>query len=378
MRAKKEFTRYFILFLVLMTLLSMSTKTSERYRGFIAAIFAPLWSHLNGNPPQKQENAASLIDNHLLTEEIGNLKEMVQQELQLISQWNATSGLKEAASALQKRHRLEFQKLLMQRMQALPAKVIFRSPSSWNSSLWINVGEENNLTAGKGVVSKNSPVLANSAVIGVVDYVGKRQSRVRLITDSGLTLSVRASRGNPQCHKIHDSIERLITQLTYSKKLFEEKACEELIQSLKKGKEKLLLDSDSHYLAKGEIHGSGHPLWRRDGFVLQGTGFNYDFSDEEGPPRDLRSGRVYSFNSEEPSLPILQLHDLLVTTGMDGVFPAGLPVAEVSKINLLKEGDYFYRILATPAAGNLEDISMVFVLPASGYDAGDLPPLIGW
>ena len=57
------------------------------------------------------------------------------------------------------------------------------------------------------------------------------------------------------------------------------------------------------------------------------------------------------------------MNDVLVKTGMDGVFPPGFQVATVTRIELLKEGDYFYELEARPIAGPLEELSLVFVLP---------------
>jgi cell shape-determining protein MreC len=95
---------------------------------------------------------------------------------------------------------------------------------------------------------------------------------------------------------------------------------------------------------------------------LKGTGFNYDFSDEEGSSRDLRSGQSHA-RPDDPPIPILKVNDVLATTGMDGIFPPGFEVAVVKKIGLLKEGDYFYELEASPIAGPLDELSLVFVLP---------------
>ena len=83
-------------------------------------------------------------------------------------------------------------------MESIPARVIFRSPGTWNSSLWINIGENTNGDYHRTLIAKNSPVLIGNSVVGVIDYVGKDQSRVRLITDSGLVPSVRVARGGEQ------------------------------------------------------------------------------------------------------------------------------------------------------------------------------------
>ncbi len=74
-------------------------------------------------------------------------------------------------------------------------RIIYRDPSAWSSTCWIDAGEENNALLGKTIIAKNSPVISGSALVGVIEFVGKRQSRVRLITDSSLKTAVRAVRG---------------------------------------------------------------------------------------------------------------------------------------------------------------------------------------
>ena len=137
-------------------------------------------------------------------------------------------------------------------------------------------------------------------------------------------------------------------------------------------------DEKTHVLAKGELSGSSKPLWRTQRHQLKGTGFNYDFADGEGAARDLRTGNLSSLDPVESSVPIVKAGDLLVTTGMDGVFPAGLMVAEVTKVHPLKEGDYFYELEALPIAGNFDDLSLVFVIPPVSYDPDEQPPAFGW
>ena len=110
-------------------------------------------------------------------------------------------------------------------------------------------------------------------------------------------------------------------------------------------------------------------------YILKGIGFNYDFSDEAGPSRDLRTGKSPMGKN---TLPLLQIGDLLVTTGFDGVFPAGLHVARIQKIFPLKEGDYYYELEAKSTVDRLDDLNIVFVLQPIGYDPDDLPQTLSW
>jgi hypothetical protein len=128
-------------------------------------------------------------------------------------------------------------------------------------------------------------------------------------------------------------------------------------------KKKISSESQDRYLAKGELQGSSAPLWRSRTALLKGLGFNYDRADDEGFARDLRSGSQLGNLSSKDSLVILKEGDLLVTTGFDGVFPAGISVAIVKKVESLKEGSPAYEIKAEATAGNMNDLSMVIVLP---------------
>jgi len=231
------------------------------------------------------------------------------------------------------------------------AHVIYRNPHSWGSSLWVDISGKH--------VEKNSPVLSGSALIGLVDFVGKKQARVRLITDSGFKPSVRAVRGSLQNVQLYEHIDSVLRQLQGRVDLpIEEKEQMKLVAGLERLQHSLSLDRQSWYLAKGVLEGGGSPLWRSRNHLLKGIGFNYDFADERGPARPLTS---------DP--PILQAHDLLVTTGLDGIFPPGLRVAEVSKVLPLKEGAYAYEIEAIPVVKNLDSIQTVFIIPSMSNES---------
>lgn len=351
-----------LLLLVLFLLLSVRI-ASDFFRGSTAAILSPFWellSDMKGNKKISEISAENQLlsqENVYLREELRNLRAVLAHEMTFLRQAPT------ATNEQRKRRLLALKELFDAQWQGVPAKVIFRSPDSWNSALWVNVGSVANEKSGREIVAKNSPVVVGKAVVGVVDYVGKRQSRVRLITDSALTLSVRALRDTTADRSFAASLEEvLIGVQIHSHFLHDEAEVDQfksyLEQCLKQCAWKPGIDD---YLAKGELHGSGAPIWRSSGKKLVGTGFNYDFADEEGEARDLRSGKPVNGHGEET--PLIKVKDLLVTTGMDGVFPPGLVAAEVTKIFPLKEGDYFYDIEAKPAAGQLDDLSIVYILP---------------
>lgn len=250
-------------------------------------------------------------------------------------------------------------------VEAVAARVIFRSPTSWSSSLWIDVGEEDNKRLGYTHIAQDSPILVGASLVGVIDYVGSKSSRVRLITDSGVTPSVRAARGTSQALLCWEAANFLLRHLAERGDIpGKDRTKEEITSSLLQLKSLFEQPSENLLMAKGELKGSSAPLWRAAGATLKGIGFNYDFSDAFGEARDLRSGAPLNPLSTAAAHPLLKVHDILVTTGLDGVFPPGLPVAEVVHVSPLQEGDYFYELIALPTAGEFDSISTVLVLPA--------------
>ena len=353
MPSKKSPSTYLQIFAVFILLMTLPQSASHWAQGSTVAIIAPAleqiqsikraFTHLSDIEIQKDDGSVAYardeiqrleLENQSLANEVHRLKQIVGNEGQLLLEkeemFKDVADPLEVVANLRRRDLLQ---LMNMKLRSVPAQVIFRSPATWNSSLWINAGSQVNEDLGREVIAKNSPVVVGTAVVGVIDYVGKKQSRVRLITDSGLTPSVRVMRFD---------------------------------------------NGKVWYLAKGELRGSTRPLWRTHAHLLKGIGFNYDFPDNEGPARDLRTGEPIGGDKDNYStLPLILPGDLLITTGMDGVFPAGLKVGKVSQINLLKEGDYYYEIEAAPSAKDLDDLSVVYVLPSLGYDTKDQPPPLG-
>lgn len=345
MRKESKLT-YLLLVGALLILMSLPQSSVERFRSSAVGLFSYRFRQ-KGKLASQEENQRLQLENQLLHSEVERLQELVQHEL----------FLKEIDSI----HSQEVQNYLSLQMQALPARVIFRSPGTWNSSIWINVGSADNRKLDLPVVAKNSPVMVGMSIAGVVDYVGEHQCRVRLITDSGLNPSVRVARGgNPEAIRAINELLRVIDD-------------QELEEVLAFYKRDYLHLTTSSYLAKGELCGSSRPLWRGQAQVLKGTGFNYDYPDEEGDARDLRTGLPKDV--KKTPIPLVTPGDLLITTGMDGIFPKGLYAAKVTAVAPLKEGDYYYDIEAVPTAGNLNEIDLVMVLPPVGFNPLDKPPL---
>lgn len=371
---KKYIIAYLIILVVLLLMMSISRSSSEKIRGESVAFVAPLWEKLGkvknvaSNPTKTESDAVSLkdevqrleLENQLLSNELSYVHSLFdfQQEVQSQVSNFPIDMVEEARAALPKlANNIKLQ------IHAVPARVLMRSFDTWNNFLWINVGSANNKDYSKEVIAKNSPVVIGNAVVGIIDYVDTHQSRVRLITDPRLNPSVRSARGGEQDVVMGAQVDGLInwikrkklTQLSVEDKY-------KLISLLTNVKSSLHPFKKSFYLAKGELQGSAKPSSRGVHPLLKGVGFNYDFADDEGEARDLRTGKP--IHGDGNAIPILKVNDILVTTGMDGIFPPGLRVATVTKIGLLKEGDYFYDIEAKPLVSNLHELDVVFVIPS--------------
>lgn len=363
--------------------MSLSRHTSEKMRGHSVALMAPLWEKILSlkyfilhplQPPLsfshlsiEEENQRLQLENQMLEVEIAYLQKQLNEQLLVSSQIEQVALFKtEKAELLVGEYQSSLQravKILQKRIQAVPARVIFRSFDTWNSFLWINVGESTNQNYQTTIIAINSPVVVGKAIVGVVDYVGKYQSRVRLISDNRLTPSVRALRGGEQDFLMIERIDDLLHQMNNKKNLpisFKDQT--QLFKLLQQLKQNLNPLKKTWYLAKGELLGSLFSARLGQHIYLKGTGFNYDFADEEGDSRDLRSGKLTQY-PQIKAIPILKVNDILVTTGMDGIFPPGFHVAVVTEVGLLKEGDYFYDLQARPIVGPLEELSLVFILP---------------
>ncbi len=364
---------YLFLGLVLFGAIGLSPEAVDRLRSKAASVSSFFWKSLSPQAAGISFPARSTalpiqvsdkpFDAHseALQEAVSDQRDVQRQAERLAALFGSKEAEKLGAAA--KKHLQEYRDLLAMRYAAMPAQVIFRDPAFWSSSLWISVGEVNNRAAQKTVVGKNSPVLAHGALIGVVEYVGESQSRVRLISDAGVAIAVRAMRGGTQNRELIEHVRSLRERIEVRPDLFssaEEQA--RFLSWLLAFEDRIKPSWEDEMLAKGELRGSSAPLWRSQGSSLKGSGFNYDYSDENGPARDLRTGRpIGAVAAKETSL--LREGDLLVTSGLDGVFPAGIPVAIVQSVGDLKEGGFFYDVEAKAAAGSLQDLQTALVLP---------------
>lgn len=351
MNAKSSFYPYLLLGILLFCWISFPKSLVDRARAWSVGVITPF-----SPKPAHDEMSSLRIENQHLRSQIEAAYEWLLADRRIAEQAQLLKDLEKAADKVSEgewksfleRRAAHLKARLQGEMVSIPAQVIYRDPAAWSSSIWVNVGEEENVNLGQALIAKNSPVLAGGNLVGVVDYVGKHQSRVRLITDAGLSPAVRAVRGAIQNREVAQLLETLIDRVNTRSELFnspEEKS--RFLSHVKQLHSKIGLDWDEGYLAKGELMGSSAPFWRSRGSLLKGVGFNFDYPDEEG----------------KSALPILQEGDFLVTSGLDGVFPPGLQVGVVAKVQAPHSGGYAYEIEVRPAASNLNDLQTVFILP---------------
>jgi len=392
---QKRYITYILIVIFLLLIISLPKKTIDKTKSFAIASIGPIYDCfcsiskfiLKVGPVIHEENNNKLflekerlaLENVFLKNQLNGINEWLLFENRIDDQTEKFKNLNQQnekdlhLASFFKRRAEEIKDILNMQYQAILAKVIFRDPSSWSSSIWINVGEKTNNNLKKQIIAKNSVVVLGRNLLGVVEYVGYRLSRVRLITDAGLIPSVRAVRGSSQDSTLLNIIQSLKEHIYLRDNVFLSKDQKEnFFDILSQLGNKLTKDREEKYLAKGELHGCSNPFWRSRGVTLKGIGFNYDYPDEEGPARDLRKGSIISdanLNLKEEAL--LEVGDLLRTTGMDGVFPKGLNVAIVSKVHDLKDGDYAYEIEAKPTVVNLNELEFVFVLPPLESEKND-------
>ena len=351
---KKSYRPYLFLGLFLLSLFYLPNALVQGMRSSSTLFSKRVWG---ATSDQRMEE-----ENFLLKRQNETLRSRLLSEERINHQMEKLKTLvsidEAKGKAFYKRRREKAEKLLKLELFSVHAEVIHRSPTYWNSVLWVNVGERDNQELGERVIAPGSPVLKGEHLIGVVERVEASKSSVRLLTDSSLVVSVQVARGSVGNRELLRRVDTLMRQLVLRNEP------QEILVALGKLKERLSLDSKDCFLAKGEIYGSSSPLWRGRSEILKGVGFNYDFEDVEGPALELRTGRPLDELNKEETLPLIDVGDLLITTGMDGVFPKDIPVAYVNKVGMLQEGSTSFDIEAELCAGNLDALVDVTILPS--------------
>lgn len=185
--------------------------------------------------------------------------------------------------------------------------------------LWINVGHKR-----CSFIAKNSPVCVGPHVVGIIESVGKKCSKVRLLSDPALKPHVRVQRlGAKRGLSLH-YIEGL-------KALYDDPVSISALELIEK---KALLNKSALTTARGYLCGFKYEKGKAQ---FQGEGF-------QGEKEDLQVG------------------DLLVTSGLDGIFPEGLFVARITALMPTEPGFLSHRLRAAPSYP-YDHLPALFVLP---------------
>jgi cell shape-determining protein MreC len=239
-------------------------------------------------------------------------------------------------------------------------RVIFQVNTPWSSTIWVDVGKQTKDIPFR--IQKNCPVVVRDSLIGIVDFVGKQASRIRLLSDPSVRPAVRVVRENNRTRQLVRSIQEIQKAVSQTPSLLPKP---ELTSALTRLLDCLMqsLPAESQLrLAKGELQGAEYPS---SPTLLRGVGFNYDFEDEEGQGRDLRTGQR---NLYDQKILLIKPGDLLETSGLDGIFPRGLRVATVSTVFPLEEGAISYQILAKIDNLDFPHFDHVTIIPAQPKD----------
>jgi rod shape-determining protein MreC len=361
--------KYVFVACMLFLCLALPKSFTDKIREQAVSVGALLHKKPFSKQQQILEIEALQLENALLSSQIQQVGDFLTQEERIESQFKqlqqVQESLQESKDSEQKAFFSRREAVLLTRLKkqlmSLNASVIYREPSFWNCHLWIDLGEKDNHIIQEKIIAINSPVVIGSVVIGVIDYVGEKKSRVRLITDTSLSLSARVVRGGEQNKVLLDRVLSVMDQLKVREDLFFSEEEQNNTLSLLQGlTHNIKMRVHERYLAKGEIKGSSTPLWRSKANILEGIGFNYDFEDVEGPARDLRTGEAVDKKIKGEVL--VKEGDLLVTTGMDGIFPEGFYIGFVEKVEDLQEGAAFYNLKAKSLAPSFDELKCVTVL----------------
>jgi len=351
----------FLLLAIFLLLLSPRFFYSSYYLQWVGVVK----SVIRAKPPQELSSKALVVENQILRSQLAYIKEWVHAQQKVEDFFSELKKLEKAQhlalighEAQKKRIKIVEQFLNYFSQYAL-GRVIFVEPFASSSLAWIDIGDKYNQQVGETVVAKNSPVVIADQLVGVVEEVYPKFSKIRLITDPKLAINVKAVRGKEQMKDVQSKAEELLDCLELIKDIKYERK-EELIAQLIQLIQGLKLDGHDRYYALGEISGSEYSFLSKNRDQLVGTGFSL-----KGSYRQLQDDPSKGFQE----IAVMK-GDLLVSTGKDGVIPAGLKVGWVVDVGKASMGKSTYAIRARSACRELHRLEYVQVLPPMINPAG--------
>lgn len=200
------------------------------------------------------------------------------------------------------------------------------------------------------VMEVGSSVTIGDTLVGYIDFVAGPVARVRLIYDSACQVSVRTLRPGSPLQDLRRDIARWVE---YSQSLPPSPTLNAIFKQLEIIKKELDPTSSWTCTSKGLLVGKCPSSGLQKMGLLQGIGFNYSWPDE-------------FFKTDKQGLKpsLVREGDLLITSGLDGRFPAGLRVAFVTSIQTNDPAKLVYQLQARPLMGSMQDLQWVWVLPA--------------
>lgn len=364
-------TYYMPLILTLVIFFSPRQVSVKVYDAFSSIIWKMRLSSMESFPHSHSLNTKKDGDEQLIQRsEEASLQEWQIQEGSMKKQEERKT--EEALKQIQSTVKLPFKPLI--------GSVIYQESPPYGTALWINIGKKNvfqeQKTGESGItdstqfpLEKNCPVICQGTLVGCIDYVGDYASRVILLSDPKLAVSAQVKR-SLDARKRAEAIEaglafrkalQVYSQTANQKKSqsMEKalKAVDTIVLLLEKSTKDQTSTKDILFLAKGQLRGSKS---KEKPILIDGVGFTCDFEDIFSTKRDLRTGQAHPHDER---IAIVKPGDILETTGLDGVFPRGLPVALVKEVLPLVEGATSYTIKASPLLHSFPSFEYLSVLP---------------
>lgn len=335
---RKNFLSYFSLIVFLFAVINIPEVVSSAMRNTTISFFQSPVRVLAFIIP-KRKRSVSLEkyqrvneENLLLKKQIDEVKEFIKSDGELEELLAQLQGEEQHLPGTVDRQ--EILESIKQKINSTRAKVIFREPKTWGNFFWINKGDNFNKKIGYQLIAKNSPVIVDRSLVGVIEEVKKTRSKVRLITDPSLVISAVTCRGKDQSKEILKRIDHLLAIIE----------TDHFLTNSLKEYSKEIKTTLNEFVARGEVAGAIKPQWNMQDILLVGTGFH----------------PIENNYKHEKSL--FYVGDLIQTSGFDGAFPEGINIGTIKRIKPISEGGYFYELEISPSITNIHSLNYVTIL----------------